>query len=67
MTCRNLKRNIGPWILPSSLPSNSSRFINCMMCGLVGTWSWRFWTGDRGGAGGNAGERAGGHTDNTCY
>ena len=34
-----------------------------MVCVLVGAWSWRFWTGDGGGAGGNAGERDGGGLD----
>jgi hypothetical protein len=35
MTRKNLKRNVGPWILPSGSPSNSSKFVNCMAFGLL--------------------------------
>ena len=49
--------NVGPWILPSGSPSNSSRVVNSMVYDLGRGGD--FWVGDSGGAGGSAGERAG--------
>jgi hypothetical protein len=50
--------NVGPWILPSGSPLNSSRTVNSIRGGLcVGSG---FWMGDSGGAGGNAGDCAAG-------
>jgi len=50
----NCNMNIGPCSFPSSLPSNSSRFVSCIVS-VVGS-GWSFWIGDRGGADGSAGD-----------
>src|ERR1700733_2844646 len=61
MIRKNRMMNVGPWILPSGLPSNSSRVVSGMM-GELGSGTG-VWLGDGGGAGGKAGDRVGDWSD----